>query len=102
MSNLRIRFSGEWLVRLMVSPQERTTYAYLYVLIIPYPENNALSTREDAIFRINSSLLENGMNHTRIREISSAVPRSGTIIRSASVQHLAGHRRQSRAVKTPI
>lgn len=33
-SNLRIRFSGEWLVRLDgESTVERTTYAYLYVLI---------------------------------------------------------------------
>lgn len=31
-SNLRIRFSGEWLVRLDgESTVERTTYAYLYV-----------------------------------------------------------------------
>ena len=37
-SNLRIRFSGEWLIRLDgESTVERTTYAYLYVLINTIP-----------------------------------------------------------------
>lgn len=65
-----------------------------------YPENNAISTREDAIFRINSLLLENGMNHTRIREILLLFLALNNNLISKGVQHLAGHCRQSRAVIT--